>query len=351
MPVTIGNLRSTWANSSITYTGLGLNVNATSYDANSALIDLQLNSNSLLRLTSNGVLYVNNFPIGVDANTWANTKLSNTSGISFAGYLSFPTGNVGIGLSNAATKLEVSRNTGTLPSPVSGTLFRVAGADSANPRILIDGFAGTPVLNFRRSQGTAASPSALTTGVNISAIVSFGYGTTGYSSTSRATINSVAEETWTDTAHGTNWRFYTTAIGTTTLSERMRITANGNVGIGTTDPTYPLDVSGNINSSNTVFAVHFDNVSDISLKENIEPIENSIDTISKLNPVSFTWKNNKTLSYGLIAQEVEKILPSIVHSKTDNTKTINYIELIAFLLSAIKEQQKQIDDINKRIDA
>lgn len=127
-------------------------------------------------------------------------------------------------------------------------------------------------------------------------------------------------------------------------------TSTSSVGIGTSSPSYPLDVAGNINSSNTVFAVHFDNVSDISLKENIQQINNSIDIINQFNPVSFQWKTNKNISYGLIAQEIEKILPSIVNEKADGTKTINYIEIIAFLIAAIKEQQKQIDNINSNIN-
>jgi len=64
-------------------------------------------------------------------------------------------------------------------------------------------------------------------------------------------------------------------------------TSTSSVGIGTSSPSYPLDVAGNINSSNTVFAVHFDNVSDISLKKNIQQINNSIDIINQFNPVSF----------------------------------------------------------------
>jgi hypothetical protein len=122
----------------------------------------------------------------------------------------------------------------------------------------------------------------------------------------------------------------------------------GRVGIGTTTAGHPLDVTGNINSTNTVFAVHFDNVSDASLKDNVTAIKNPMKIIDKLKPVSFNWKESGQLSYGLIAQEVEDILPSIVHTKTDGLKTVNYIEIIAILLQAVKEQQKQINKLIKK---
>jgi len=110
--------------------------------------------------------------------------------------------------------------------------------------------------------------------------------------------------------------------------------------------------SSSISVSNTVFAVHFDNISDISLKDNIYDLYESFasDTINRLSPKEFTWKQTGQKSYGLIAQEVEKIIPTIVHQKPDGTKTINYIEIIAFLIQAIKEQQKQIDDIHTHIN-
>jgi hypothetical protein len=120
----------------------------------------------------------------------------------------------------------------------------------------------------------------------------------------------------------------------------------GNIAIGNNSASYPLDVNGNINSSNTVFAVHFDNVSDISLKDNVLPLDNITKTLNQLNPVSFTWKNNGQKSYGLIAQEVEQILPTIVHTKSDGTKTVNYIEIIAFLIAEVKSLRQEIDVIN-----
>jgi hypothetical protein len=103
--------------------------------------------------------------------------------------------------------------------------------------------------------------------------------------------------------------------------------------------------------SNTVFATHFDNISDIKLKENIEPLYNTMITLNRLNPVSFTWKSDGTKSFGLIAQEVEKILPEIVHTKDDDTKTVSYVQIISLLISALKDQQAQIDDINRRLNA
>jgi hypothetical protein len=139
--------------------------------------------------------------------------------------------------------------------------------------------------------------------------------------------------------------------------EVVRIDNSGNVGIGTTSPTSNLHVIGtaNISSSlsvgNTVFATHFDNISDIKLKENIEPLYNTMITLNRLNPVSFTWKSDGTKSFGLIAQEVEKILPEIVHTKDDDIKTVSYVQIISLLISALKDQQVQIDDINRRLNA
>ena len=109
--------------------------------------------------------------------------------------------------------------------------------------------------------------------------------------------------------------------------------------------------ANNVTVTDTVSATHFDNVSDISLKENIYPIyppHANKDVIHNLNPVSFVWRGTENKSYGLIAQEVEQILPSIVHSKQDGTKTVNYIEIIAFLIAAVQDLQNQIDDINSK---
>ena len=132
--------------------------------------------------------------------------------------------------------------------------------------------------------------------------------------------------------------------------EAMRITSAGDVGIGTAAPVYKLDVTGDISSSGTVYAVNFDNVSDAVFKSDIKPILNASAVLNSLSPVEFRWKDNGEKAFGMIAQEVEAVLPEIVHYKPDDTRTVSYIQLIPFLISVVQEQQKQIDDLKKKLN-
>ena len=123
----------------------------------------------------------------------------------------------------------------------------------------------------------------------------------------------------------------------TSNARRIHITSGGNVGIGTIDPgTYKLRVEGN------VAATAFYYTSDAGLKKNIEPLSDSLEKILSLQGASFNWKDSDEPSIGLIAQEVEKIFPEAV-SGSEGEKTIDYAKLIAPMIEAIKEQQKEIE--------
>lgn len=89
--------------------------------------------------------------------------------------------------------------------------------------------------------------------------------------------------------------------------------------------------------------VDLNNTSDITLKENIHQIENPIDIIHQLNGVGFNWIDTGKKSYGVIAQEIEKILPELVTESTDGLKHVSYIPLIALLIEAIKDLQTQVN--------
>ena len=92
--------------------------------------------------------------------------------------------------------------------------------------------------------------------------------------------------------------------------------------------------------------------SDIRLKKDIQPIPGACDIIAKLRGVSFRWRNEKASGarhYGVIAQEVEKVLPEIVKQGNDGIKSIGYHELTPIMIEAMKEDQANIDALKKDI--
>jgi len=92
------------------------------------------------------------------------------------------------------------------------------------------------------------------------------------------------------------------------------------------------------------------NPSDLSLKENIEKINNS-DDILNLDPIKFQFINDSKHKkhYGFGAQDLEKIYPELVSDDTVGYKTVNYIELIPIILSKMKSMQNEIDKLKEEI--
>lgn len=80
--------------------------------------------------------------------------------------------------------------------------------------------------------------------------------------------------------------------------------------------------------------------SDIRLKTNIEKIENALDKVCQLN--GYTYAMNNKRSTGVIAQEVEKVLPEVVQDREDGYKTVAYGNMIGLLIEAIKELKEEI---------
>ena len=102
-------------------------------------------------------------------------------------------------------------------------------------------------------------------------------------------------------------------------------------------------------STGTLSATIFTSLSDINQKKNIETITSAVDLTTKINGVRFDWKDTGEKSAGVIAQEVEEILPEIVHTNEDGIKTVNYNGIIALLIESIKEQQVQINNLTNQI--
>ena len=108
-----------------------------------------------------------------------------------------------------------------------------------------------------------------------------------------------------------------------------------------------LLINGAINATGDVTAFHS---SDARLKDNITPIEGALEKIKTIGGYEFDWKSesdHEGHDIGVIAQEIEYILPELVVTRDNGYKAVRYEKIVALLIQAIKEQQSQIDDLKK----
>lgn len=110
--------------------------------------------------------------------------------------------------------------------------------------------------------------------------------------------------------------------------------------------TGDLATAGNITSGGDITATNFNSLSDIRFKENVETLSGALEIVSQMRGVSFTWKEDGRASNGVIAQELELVVPSAVVHNTDlDVKTVYYDQLIAFLIEAVKELKAEVDNL------
>jgi hypothetical protein len=99
--------------------------------------------------------------------------------------------------------------------------------------------------------------------------------------------------------------------------------------------------------------------SDARYKKNIEPITEALETVLKLNGVTYDWRQdefpnmgfNDLRQVGLIAQELEEVFPHVVRTNEEGYKSVTYANMVALLIEAIKDQQKVIDGQQEEITA
>lgn len=234
-------------------------------------------------------------------------------------------------------------------------------------------------LNIQnRSNGTSASSDVVASANNsteTSNFIDMGINSSTYSNTSYPIIgganNAYLYSTGRDLVIGNasstrNLIFFTN--GFSLSDEKMRISSSGNIGIGTTTAGDKLTVAGNVapGADNTYSlgksglrwtAVWATNgviqTSDARLKTAIKPLQYGLKQVMEMQPVEYEWKDDSTgeKQIGLIAQEVQKIVPEVVTGNAEKeTLGMNYAELVPVLINAIKEQQGQINKIEQRIN-
>ena len=126
------------------------------------------------------------------------------------------------------------------------------------------------------------------------------------------------------------------------------------VGVGgASDATYELKVTGDIGASGDIVAYIS---SDKRFKDNVIEITDSLDKVRKIRGVKWDWNNNaseaakKSPNVGVIAQEVQQVLPEIVHEREDGYLAVDYTKMAALFIEAIKEQQIQIENLRLEVE-
>jgi hypothetical protein len=222
---------------------------------------------------------------------------------------SSPTGNIGIGVTNPGQALDVS---GSIRSSSQIISTQANSTTTGGGQIYLNGATGNRI-DFN-SNGVAA-PTTTTRSAGTKIVLypnispsSADYGFGIEASTLWSGVSSSADQ----------FKWYAGTTNVATLS-----------GTGTFTTTTLVETSS------------------ITLKENINPIENALDKILQLNPVTYDRKNNISKNEaGLIAEEVNEIIPNIVSKDSEgNPNGINYTKLSVYLIDAIKELKKEIEDL------
>ena len=132
----------------------------------------------------------------------------------------------------------------------------------------------------------------------------------------------------------------------TKTDAKLTVNNDGNVGINDTTPSYQLDVNGTIRATGDVIAY-----SDARVKENVKTIDNALDKVTQLRGVSYNKIGETEEKIGVIAQEIEKVLPQVVQEDAEGMKSVAYGNIVGVLIESIKELKQEIDELKARLDA
>jgi hypothetical protein len=292
-----------------------------------------------------------------------NVSYATTAGVSTVAQGLTGTPNITVGIATATTFVGNLTGTATTATNVIGgigslTQLQVTG---------ISTFTNGPVLiGTATSTGTSGQILQIA-GINSSVYIggNLGIGTTNPTRT--LSINgdvgigrSIYDSTNSSGTTGQVLQSTVSGIGWTTFSGGATL---NNTPSGILYPTMSATTVGTYSTaytsssaltftatSGTLSATQFTSLSDATKKINIRPIENAIELTKQLNGVRFDWKHDNKPSIGVIAQEIEKVLPELVE-ENDGVKSVSYGNIIGLLIEAIKEQQLRIEKLEERLDA
>jgi hypothetical protein len=208
-------------------------------------------------------------------------------------------------------------------------------------------------------------------GDELGGVFATGYGATGFVGDGGAGFGVFAAENWTDTAQGAALALAATPLGSNQAEVNVVIMPGGNVGIGQFSdfPTVTdrLRVFGDIRVGTTGTNGCLKDFagtgligtcsSDRRLKKDITPFGSMLSKLAALQPVHYFWRSEEfpnrqfgnAQADGLIAQDVEQVLPELVVTDDDGYKAVNYAKLPLLTIQAIRELKAENDALKQRL--
>lgn len=257
--------------------------------------------------------------------------------------------NVGIATSNPTSKLHVLGNA------------------------LVTGILTAGIGSFTSLNSTNLNISGVSTITNLT-VTTLNYSTSGVTTIPNARITDLYITGISTFVNGP--LLVGTASSTGVSAQRLQVTGKAyisdNLGVGEVNPSSRLYVNGDtyvtgvitatsaivggnvtinssgLNVSGVITATDFNSLSDVNYKENINTVNGALLKVEQMRGVKFDWKESGLPSYGVIAQELQEILPELVHG--GDPKTVNYNGIIGVLIEAIKELKEEINDLKDQIN-
>jgi hypothetical protein len=233
-----------------------------------------------------------------------------------------------------------------------GSTMPLAGRD-----LDVTNYGAAAFIHAQRAQGTPALPAAVLEGHGLGSL-----GAAGYDGQYFATGGSIlvsATQNWTPAAHGSRMLFSTAENDQSCVATRMTILGNGFVGINTTAPLQRLHVNGAARIGSCTYDTDGDVscVSDVRFKRDVRDLPSMLDRVTALRPVQFAWRTEQFPdrdlpaheSIGLLAQDVEAVLPELVTTDADGYKAVNYGRLPLLAIQAIRELKEKDDALERRL--
>jgi hypothetical protein len=132
---------------------------------------------------------------------------------------------------------------------------------------------------------------------------------------------------------------------TTTTSVVSISNSPANAIISVSDTSNIVLVTGQLSATGNMYAPNFVQSSDSRLKDNITQITNAGQVVNALQGVGYDWINGSGHAYGVIAQEVEKVVPEAVATNAEGMKSVNYSMLIPFLIETVKQLSQDVAEL------